>query len=192
MRKPARTARSGSSSCTTGTPKTPTTASPMNFSTVPPWDSMALVARHRSTRRARHRRPRGRRPRSCAVKETRSQNRVVTVLRSSTLEGAAASFVAHLGQNAILVGGFKAAAGAGDHLDRPACGGTPGSRRRILSTSPRLCVPILLRRVRPCAVGRTRREAAGRGSRGESRAVGAVSPPRHSPAPGDDPPPLPA
>ena len=37
MRRPARTARSGSSSCAAGTPKTPTTASPMNFSTVPPW-----------------------------------------------------------------------------------------------------------------------------------------------------------
>ena len=32
----ARTARSGSSSCATGTPKTAITASPMNFSTVPP------------------------------------------------------------------------------------------------------------------------------------------------------------
>ena len=43
--QPARTARSGSSSCTAGTPKTPTTASPMNFSTVPPWDSITLRAR---------------------------------------------------------------------------------------------------------------------------------------------------
>ena len=32
----ARTARSGSSSCAVGAPNTPTTASPMNFSTVPP------------------------------------------------------------------------------------------------------------------------------------------------------------
>ena len=32
----ARTARSGSSSCATGAPKTAITASPMNFSTVPP------------------------------------------------------------------------------------------------------------------------------------------------------------
>ena len=35
----ARTARSASSSCATGTPKTAITASPMNFSTVPPWRS---------------------------------------------------------------------------------------------------------------------------------------------------------
>ena len=45
MRSAARTARSGSSSCTAGTPKTPTTASPMNFSTVPPWVSISLRAR---------------------------------------------------------------------------------------------------------------------------------------------------
>ena len=32
----ARTARSGSSSCAIGTPNTAITASPMNFSTVPP------------------------------------------------------------------------------------------------------------------------------------------------------------
>jgi hypothetical protein len=33
---PARTARSASSSCATGTPQTAITASPMNFSIVPP------------------------------------------------------------------------------------------------------------------------------------------------------------
>ncbi len=36
----ARTARSASSSCDTGIPKTAMTASPTNFSTVPPWRSM--------------------------------------------------------------------------------------------------------------------------------------------------------
>jgi len=39
----ARTARSASSSWTVGTPKTAITASPMNFSTVPPWDSMTRL-----------------------------------------------------------------------------------------------------------------------------------------------------
>jgi len=39
MRRAARTARSASSSCATGTPKTAMTASPMNFSTVPPYAS---------------------------------------------------------------------------------------------------------------------------------------------------------
>ncbi len=34
---PARTARSASSSCAVGTPQTAITASPMNFSTVPPY-----------------------------------------------------------------------------------------------------------------------------------------------------------
>ena len=40
----ARTARRASSSCTVGTPKTAMTASPMNFSTVPPWRSRQLLA----------------------------------------------------------------------------------------------------------------------------------------------------
>ena len=44
IRSAARTARSGSSSWASGTPNTPTTASPMNFSTTPPWDSMRLAA----------------------------------------------------------------------------------------------------------------------------------------------------
>ena len=38
----ARTARSASSSCKTGMPNTAMTASPMNFSTVPPWASRAV------------------------------------------------------------------------------------------------------------------------------------------------------
>ena len=41
MSAAARTARKASSSCTTGTPNTAMTASPMNFSTVPPWRSIA-------------------------------------------------------------------------------------------------------------------------------------------------------
>ena len=39
----ARTARSASSSCSSGTPKTAITASPMNFSTVPPWRSSTVA-----------------------------------------------------------------------------------------------------------------------------------------------------
>ena len=46
----ARTARSGSSSCATGAPKTAITASPMNFSTVPPKRSSS-VAQARVVRR---------------------------------------------------------------------------------------------------------------------------------------------
>jgi hypothetical protein len=41
----ARTARSGSSSCATGAPKTAITASPMNFSTVPPCRSISARSR---------------------------------------------------------------------------------------------------------------------------------------------------
>jgi len=41
----ARTARSGSSSCATGAPKTAITASPMNFSTVPPCRSISPRSR---------------------------------------------------------------------------------------------------------------------------------------------------
>ena len=46
IRRPARTARSGSSSCAAGTPNTPTTASPMNFSTDAAV-ALDLCARHR-------------------------------------------------------------------------------------------------------------------------------------------------
>ena len=42
MSSAARTARSASSSCARGRPKTAITASPMNFSTVPPWRSTAI------------------------------------------------------------------------------------------------------------------------------------------------------
>jgi hypothetical protein len=41
----ARQARRASSSCTLGTPKTAITASPMNFSTVPPCRSMISFIR---------------------------------------------------------------------------------------------------------------------------------------------------
>ena len=45
IRSAARTARSASSSCATGAPKTAMTASPMNFSTVPPKRSMSALTR---------------------------------------------------------------------------------------------------------------------------------------------------
>ena len=45
MESAARTARSGSSSCATGAPKTAMTASPMNFSTVPPKRSSSARTR---------------------------------------------------------------------------------------------------------------------------------------------------
>ena len=78
----ARSARSASSSCTTGTPNTAITASPMNFSTLPPWRSTIALhplevageharaaPRDRGARRARSSRSRRRRgrSRSCAA-----------------------------------------------------------------------------------------------------------------------------
>ena len=85
--RPARTARSASSSCATGAPNTAITASPMNFSTVPPklsntwrrvaWNG-ASVPRTSSTS-------------SCSlrlVNPTRSANSTETTLRSSIRSGA--------------------------------------------------------------------------------------------------------
>ncbi len=78
----ARTARRASSSWMVGTPKTAITASPMNFSTVPP-------CRSRISRAAAKVRPRIRRIDSgssrspMAVEPVTSLNRMVTVLRVS-------------------------------------------------------------------------------------------------------------
>jgi hypothetical protein len=78
----ARTARSASSSCTAGTPKTAITASPMNFSTVPPWYSTICFIRSKyDARSVRSRSGSTDSPR--AVEPVRSQKRMVTVLRCS-------------------------------------------------------------------------------------------------------------
>ena len=78
----ARTARSGSSSWAVGAPKTAITASPMNFSTVPPWRSSS--ARTRAWYgESRPRTSSGSSRSACAVKPTRSTKTMVTVLRSS-------------------------------------------------------------------------------------------------------------
>jgi hypothetical protein len=90
----ARTARSASSSWATGAPNTPTTASPMNFSTVPPWRSSSWrslawnvprIART-SSGSSRSARP---------VEPTRSANTTVTTLRSSRAPTARASSWPH-------------------------------------------------------------------------------------------------
>ncbi len=90
----ARTARAGSSSCATGTPKAAITASPMNFSTVPPSASISsrIAAKNVSMT-----------SRSCsgsscspnAVDPVTSANRTVTRRRSCPL-GAAGSPTASL------------------------------------------------------------------------------------------------
>ena len=86
----ARTARSGSSSCTTGAPNTAITASPMNFSTVPPRRSSST--RRRACSGWRKRRTSSGSIRSArAVNPTTSANSTDTTLRSSRPAGTSAT-----------------------------------------------------------------------------------------------------
>src|SRR5829696_8804395 len=95
----ARNARSASSSRTTGTPNTAITASPMNFSTLPPCRStIAFIRSKYRASSARSRSGSSISPR--AVEPARSQNRTVTVLRCSCAWTApAASGEPHCSQN---------------------------------------------------------------------------------------------
>ena len=78
----ARTARTGSSSCERGIPKTAMTASPMNFSTVPPWEwiTSSISSKKRPITR---RRASGSNRSPSAVEPVTSANRIVTTLRTS-------------------------------------------------------------------------------------------------------------
>ena len=78
----ARTARSASSSWAIGAPKTATTASPMNFSTVPPKRSSSAFARAWYGAR-KPRTSSGSRRSERPVKSTRSTKTAVTTFRSS-------------------------------------------------------------------------------------------------------------
>ena len=93
----ARTARSGSSSCAVGAPKSAITASPMNFSTVPPWRSSSARTRSWYGRRTA-RTSSGSSCSAFAVKPTRSQKRTVTTLRSSRAARRVASDAPHIPQ----------------------------------------------------------------------------------------------
>ncbi len=84
IRKAARTARSGSSPWATGAPNTPCTASPMNFSIVPPYACRAAVSRSKYGS-IRARTSSGSAFSDAAVNPTRSQNRTVTTLRWSAM-----------------------------------------------------------------------------------------------------------
>lgn len=86
----ARTARRASSSWATGRPKTAETASPMNFSTRPPWRSTAPRATAKYCSR-KGRRTSGSWVSPRVVLPTRSQKRAVTVLRTSREEAVAPS-----------------------------------------------------------------------------------------------------
>ena len=126
MRRPARTARSGSSSCTAGTPKTPTTASPMNFSTVPPWDSISPAGARREYSPQEASTSSGSAASLMAVKPTRSQKRVVTTLRSSgkvrVAVSSAPSSAPHFRQKREPSGSLRGARRARDHPRVPSRG----------------------------------------------------------------------
>ena len=82
MRSAAWIARAGSSSCATGAPNTPSTASPMNLSNVPPnrsRSSFALAWKGMSVRRTSSGSARSER----SVNPTRSTNSTVTTRRSA-------------------------------------------------------------------------------------------------------------
>ena len=78
----ARTARSASSSCATGTPKTASTASPANFSTVPPYASMCAFARSKNPV-TRRRATSGSLDVTSEVESTRSTKSAVASFRST-------------------------------------------------------------------------------------------------------------
>jgi hypothetical protein len=78
----ARTARSSSSSCATGTPNTAITASPMNFSTVPPNRSISSTIASKNGRRT-PRRSSGSSRVAISVDPLMSAKITVTTLRSS-------------------------------------------------------------------------------------------------------------
>src|SRR5207237_6115566 len=92
-----------SSSCEIGAPKSPTTASPMNFSTVPPRTSISSLSRWWYGRK-RARTSSGSAASEAAVKPTRSANRTDTTLRSSPFAGAAASGLPQFRQKRALAG----------------------------------------------------------------------------------------
>src|SRR5579864_5468353 len=81
--KPARTARSASSSCASGIPKAAMTASPANFSTVPPCVTMQCATSSKNLVTWR-RTTSGSRPARRSVESTRSTNSTVASLRSTS------------------------------------------------------------------------------------------------------------
>ena len=93
----ARTARSGSSSCDWGTPNTAITASPMNFSTVPP-NAAAACDSSLYTSASSARRCSASTRIASSVEPARSANSTVASLRSSPPADAGVSGRPQLGQ----------------------------------------------------------------------------------------------
>ncbi len=108
----ARTARSGSSSRATGAPQTAMTASPMNFSTVPPYRPMTVRASSKYSERS-SRTASASRPSAIVVNPTRSANSTVTKRRSATGAACAAPMAVASG-----VGPRDAAAAASSLMSR--------------------------------------------------------------------------
>ena len=79
----ARTARSASPSVATGVPHTAMTASPMNFSTTPPYRRITVLAASKYAESS-SRTSSGSRASDSGVKPTRSQNRTEHIRRSAT------------------------------------------------------------------------------------------------------------
>jgi hypothetical protein len=127
----ARTARSASSSCATGAPNTAITASPMNFSTVPPYRSISLFAaawNGRSAARTSSGSARSER----AVKPTRSTKSTETTFRSSRAAGG----------GRLSTGGCREGAGVtGAARGRSAGKSREGSCCRIACSSCRSALP---------------------------------------------------
>ncbi len=125
IRSAERTARSASSSCATGAPKTAMTASPMNFSTVPPNRSMSVLTRSwygRSVARTSSGSARS----DWLVNPTRSTKSTETTFRSSPAGVSATSNCPHVRQKRARSG-----------FSSPQCGqtSTRGSSQRPEVTS---------------------------------------------------------
>ena len=110
----ARSARAGSSSCAIGTPNTAITASPMNFSTVPPSRLDHLA--HRDEVGVEHlAEPLGIEALAEPVDPVTSANRTVTSFRSAALVAAGSALAAapasvgapHAGQNMASAGSSR-------------------------------------------------------------------------------------
>ena len=131
-----RTARSASSSCATGAPKTAMTASPMNFSTVPPKRSMSALTRSwygRSVARTSSGSARSER----LVNPTRSTKSTETTLLSSPAVALARAGYRTPGRSALARGSPRRRR-ADDHARIFAAGAPRDTRcRRAAASRPR-------------------------------------------------------
>src|SRR6266550_2169818 len=132
----ALTARSGSSPCATGAPKIAITASPMNFSTVPPnFSSSERIRAKYGVRIARTSSGSSRSAR--AVKPTRSAKRTVTTFRSSRSPCDPSESGCPQAEQNFALGGFSWL-----QLEQIATGKAYGNAGRRLGFRSRFAAPI--------------------------------------------------